>query len=404
MSLSAKVRRIYDRRPYPFGDDRALSCASWDLDVAWLETLGPSDSLARDRPRILVAGCGDGAEAFALRRTFPRSEIVGVDFSRRSIAIARRLQRKVGIMRDIRFVAGDLAGPGQPDRWGGKFDLIVCHGVLSYVARPSHALRNFARALAPAGILYLGVNGAAHLSRRLRRVLPALGFDLETFRDGGPARAALRLCDAALEGSGFPKISDHSAELISSDVFGVLNRCLPLAGWVAKARAAGLSPRGNWAAFSSLRRIAEAGATGLLMPRNRAQAAAFLERLAPSQFHRLLFSLEPEPSPPWERREALLQWRPGRTPFHRLRLPKLSRPVRDRLVAVRITSPGLNQAMEWKMPEWEVAVLRGADGRQALSALLEAIPLAIPFPDLQVQLYLLFQLGIINLIPPGPTV
>jgi len=401
MSLLAKVRRIYERRPYPYGDDRALASAGWTLDADWLAAIGRTGTGATPPARILVAGCGDGSEAFALQRQYPHSEIVAVDCSPRSIAVARRLQRKVPALRGIRFVVGDLADSRQPARWGGKFDLIVCHGVLSYVTHPARALRNFARALASEGVLYLGVNGAHHLSTRLRRVLPSLGFDLATFRDNGPTRAALGLCDAALAGSGYPKIAGRGAELISSDVFGVLNHCLSLRSWAAQARAAGISFRGNWAAFGGLRRIATAGSCPLLLPRNRAGTAAFLEQLAPSQFHRLLFSLAPEPAPPWSRRPRLLQWRVARTAFHRLRLPKPSRPVRDRLAPVRITCAGLNQSLEWKMPDWEVAVLRGADGRRPLAALLEAIPLEIPFPVLQQQLYLLYQLGIINLLPPA---
>jgi hypothetical protein len=36
-----------------------------------------------------------------------------------------------------------------------------------------------------------------------------------------------------------------------------------------------------------------------------------------------------------------------------------------------------------------------------LAYLLTEIPLSVPFPELRKQLYLLYQLGIVNLRPPG---
>ena len=70
-------------------------------------------------------------EAFAIARRFKHSEVVGVDFSPRSIAIARHLQiRKTGLRR-VRFVVGDITTRHLGNTVGNDFDLISCHGVLS---------------------------------------------------------------------------------------------------------------------------------------------------------------------------------------------------------------------------------------------------------------------------------
>jgi ubiquinone/menaquinone biosynthesis C-methylase UbiE len=400
MKIADQVRQVYEKRPYPFGNDKALKRRTWKLRPEWVNAVGQGQARNFAPRRVLVAGCGDGTEAFNLRRQFPQAEIVAVDFSVRSLAIARRLQRRAGEMRDIRFVAADLADPQLPARLGGGFDLITCHGVFSYIAKPARALKNFARCLAPEGMLYLGVNGSAHVSTRLRQALPSLGFDLNHFRDNRHLREVLKLCDAVLFGDGLPGISAHRAGYLAGDVFGSLNQSLALSEWVSLGRRAGLSFRGNWASLSLFRKMAEDDFYTHLIPRSRAQVAGFLEQLAPSQFHRLLFSRAPDVNPPWENRARLLQWTLALTCLYAIKLPQPGKRVRDRLRAFTVASPALKISTAWHMPEWELELLRGGNGDRSLASMLAKIPLSVPFPELKKQLYLLYQLGIINLMPP----
>ena len=401
MRIADQIRQVYDRRPYPFGNNRALTRRSWTLTLEWIDAIGRTE--ARDSPpaRVLLAGCGDGTEAFNLRRRLPDAEIVAVDFSARSIAIARRLQGRAREMRNIRFVTGDLTDLGLPARLGGGFDLIICHGVLSYVPRVARVMRNFARCLRPDGSLYLGVNGSRHVSTRLRQALPAYGYDMNVFQESRRLRDVLRLCDAVVSADGLPRVSSHGAEFLSSDVFGTLNQSLTLSKWAQLARRSGLSLRGNWSSIRLFRRIAEDDLHPLLMPRSRAQVCDLLERLSPSQFHRLLFSRTPEANPPWDSRGRLLKWRIVLTHLYRVRLPKPGRRVLDRLRRLTIASSALNLSMDWRMPEWELELLGRGDGGHSVGSVLRRIPLSVPFPDLRNQLYLLYQLGIINLLPPA---
>ena len=133
----------------------------------------------RDFPaRILVAGCGSGNEAFAFRGRFPQSEIVALDFSPRSIALAKSSQRRSPHKRRIRFAVGNLASLKFKAIAFGKFDFVSCHGVLSYVPKIEKALANISSCLASDGLFYLGVNGAAHFSASWRPILHRLGFDI----------------------------------------------------------------------------------------------------------------------------------------------------------------------------------------------------------------------------------
>jgi hypothetical protein len=260
---------------------------------------------------------------------------------------------------------------------------------------------NFARCLKRDGALYLGVNGSSHVSVRLRRALPLLGQDLDRFEEGPAMRQALRLCDSATAVDRLPQLSGFFSSYLASDVYGGLNRCLTLGQWIQLGRGAGLSFRGNWASIGLFRNAARAGSHSLLIPRSRADTAKLLELLCPTQFHRLLFSKTPEANPPWERRKELLDWRVQLTRFHKLRLPRPGRKVLDRLRPVTIRNRELNLAMEYQMPDWEIELLRGADGNRSLGQYLRGLPLSVPFGSLQSQLYLLHQLGVISLLRPG---
>ncbi|MGZ8851302.1 MAG: class I SAM-dependent methyltransferase, partial [Thermoanaerobaculia bacterium] len=92
MTIASRVRRIYERRPYPPLSRR--QGGSWTLpSLEWIDALRESPKPFAPT-RIFVAGCGVGTEAIAFAQRFPDAEIVGVDFSARSIATARRTQRK----------------------------------------------------------------------------------------------------------------------------------------------------------------------------------------------------------------------------------------------------------------------------------------------------------------------
>ena len=150
MTSAERTKRIYERHPYPGTDPGQLSKLGRSLpSLKWMQAIGRPGRAAPER--VLVAGCGSGVEAFVMRRRLPRAEIVAVDFSPRSIAVARRLQRAAGSGRPIDFFVADLTNPDLARQTGGNFDLITCHGVLSYIPEPGRALSSFAACLRPDG-------------------------------------------------------------------------------------------------------------------------------------------------------------------------------------------------------------------------------------------------------------
>jgi SAM-dependent methyltransferase len=395
MRIGEQIRRVYEKHPYPSAEKSILRRALWPLPpVEWINAMWQPGRVSPDR--ILVAGCGTGAEAFALRRRFSRAEIVAVDFSPRSIAIARDMQARVPKMNDIRFLAGDFTSPQFPKSVGCDFTFISCHGVLSYVPQPGRALRNFVRCLTPDGALYLGVNGSAHYSGAWRRALPAFGFEMADFRDGRRLRDILRLCDA-VAGQDVPPIGKLPASYLASDLFGSLIHNLPLAEWIQLTRHAGLHFLGSFSAMHQLRPALNNGSYRLLIPRSRAEVAEFLDVMAPSSFHRLVFSRTAPVNPPWENPEALLDWRPLLTPVYLGRWPKgkgSSKSLRN----LKIKSTATNTLIELCVPEWELEILRQSEGKQTLRKILASCVPAIKPQVLQQQLYLFYQLAVINLL------
>jgi SAM-dependent methyltransferase len=193
-------------------------------------------------------------EAFAIARRFEHSEVIGVDFSPRSIAIALDLQKRKAGLRHVRFVVGDITSKHLVNTVGNDFDLISCHGVLSYIPQTKRALDNFARCLTPDGALYLGVNGARIFSATWRPALAAFGFQLAKFEDGKELREALKLCEA-LDSHHATRIADRGAEYLAGDLFGPLIHNWPLARWISLAHSAGLHFLGSYYAHRALRPI-----------------------------------------------------------------------------------------------------------------------------------------------------
>ncbi len=408
MSLAAKrirrlVREIYEERPYPVTHEGAIKTDRWPLpSMEWIAAVGQDNGSGRiSQPRrILVAGCGTGVEAFAMRRRFPKAHITAIDFSQRSIGLAKELQRRFSKSRSIRFVVSDLAEPRLASKVGGDFNFVSCHGVLSYLPRPAAALRNLAECLASDGALYLGVNGSTHHSASLRKVLPGFGVDIRKLEDGPTVRRLLKLCDAIAEGRSLRHSSTLAPVLLAGDVFGPLIHDLSLSVWARMARRAGLWMQASYHHQLALRRLFQRPISQMLMPKSRAEICEVADTLRPTGFHRLLFSRIRPTRPPWKSARGLLQWSACQTGLYQFCLPPKRTHSTRRLRKVIGTSKSIGSQLEWRMPDWEIEILRHNDGRLSLDEILSGSSESVSYPLLRDELYRLYQLDVINLLPP----
>ena len=101
------------------------------------------------RLRVLDAGCGRKLPQFALGGavsplSLEGAHVTGLDVDEGALASNHRL--------DERIVGSVEMYPLPPE----AFDVVVCWDVLEHLSRPSLAIENLARALKPAGVMFLG--------------------------------------------------------------------------------------------------------------------------------------------------------------------------------------------------------------------------------------------------------
>ena len=123
----------------------------------------------------------------------------------------------------------------------------------------------------------------------------------------------------------------------------------------------------------------------------------FVELLSPSGFHSLLFVTQPRPNPPWQNASALLRWRARLTDLYTCRWPKRSRLWR-KLRRVQLKSVSTNTIVDLSVPEWELEILRQADGKQTLEHLLAGLGKRVPANVVRDRVYSHYLLVSVNLV------
>jgi demethylmenaquinone methyltransferase/2-methoxy-6-polyprenyl-1,4-benzoquinol methylase len=149
---------------------------SFGADLRWRKR-AVALALERRPRRILDLATGTGDLALMLKRRAPEAEVVGVDFARPMLGIARKKAEALGLR--VAFQEGDALALPFPD---AHFDAItIAFGFRNFADYPK-ALAELRRVLAPGGRLVIlefppPPRGAFGLVYRLYfgRVLPLVG-------------------------------------------------------------------------------------------------------------------------------------------------------------------------------------------------------------------------------------
>ncbi len=128
-------------------------------NVAYLHAVGRLFGLTPppvEKIRVLELGCATGLNLLAQAERFPRADFVGLDISPGQIDAANALAAEAEVA-NVRFECRDIR-EGRDDL--GRFDIVLCHGVLSWVPpEVQEALFGLlGRVLTPAGLVYLSYN------------------------------------------------------------------------------------------------------------------------------------------------------------------------------------------------------------------------------------------------------
>lgn len=178
------VRQQYENLPFPSRDPEG---ERYVLRVSLPDTLGKINQYcfggARDfsKPfRVLVAGCGTGDSAIWLAhqlRDTP-AEVVAVDISQASLAVAQA-RAQVRKLTNVKWVHGsllDVASMGL-----GKFDYITSLGVLHHLPDPVAGLGALESVLAENGAMAIMLYGAVGREQiyAMQRILRQLTVGLD---------------------------------------------------------------------------------------------------------------------------------------------------------------------------------------------------------------------------------
>lgn len=160
---STRVRRQYEFLPYPHREAeeekrRLLLTGLDDLNAVNHYCYRGRRNLKAGF-RVLVAGGGTGDAVVFLAHQLRKSlgEIVYVDLSEASQAVAKRRLRARGLEHRVHWIHGSLLD--LPAMGLGKFDYINCSGVLHHLADPDAGLAALRQVLQDDGALGLMVYG-----------------------------------------------------------------------------------------------------------------------------------------------------------------------------------------------------------------------------------------------------
>ncbi|MFQ5995185.1 MAG: tetratricopeptide repeat protein [Acidiferrobacterales bacterium] len=152
--ISQAVRAQYEEHPYPrWVDLPATEQRGWRSLLQRVLPRFSAPAFVDGSTRMLVAGCGTGMEPVSIALACSNTEVVAIDLSRRSLAYAARMARKLGV-DGIRFLQTDILSlPSLKEH----FHIVECAGVLHHMADPLRGWRVLSDLLLPGGLMKIGL-------------------------------------------------------------------------------------------------------------------------------------------------------------------------------------------------------------------------------------------------------
>ncbi len=151
-STTQKVENMYKKYPYP-SPSTDISQTNELLNL--LRIFEIESKIKLKGKNILDAGSGSGHRITSVAEFFKDCNFLGIDISKNSLEIANKL-KNIKKLKNIQFQKHNIMTEVKNL---GKFEIILCMGVLHHLSNPTKGLQLLSKTLKDDGIIFLYLYG-----------------------------------------------------------------------------------------------------------------------------------------------------------------------------------------------------------------------------------------------------
>lgn len=163
--MAHEVKDLYDAVPYSaFADDYFPVVKALGLDKEGFAAFAKGKD-------VMEVGSGGGQISVFLSHYF--ASVTGADISTGSLEASRQRVAENGVT-NANFVQADLFDDAFIEKYAGRFDMVICYGVLHHTKDPRGGYKRLVKLLKPGGTLLIGVYSRTQFPYRIRRAIVLL--------------------------------------------------------------------------------------------------------------------------------------------------------------------------------------------------------------------------------------
>lgn len=151
-NITKQVKEMYLKYPYP-SPSREISQTNELVNLLKIFEIENKEKISK--LKILDAGSGSGHRIINVAKYFKNCNFTGIDISKKSLLIANELKNKERI-ENIHFIQKNILDDNTEI---GKFDSVLCMGVLHHLSDPNKGLQILSKMLNKDGMIFLYLYG-----------------------------------------------------------------------------------------------------------------------------------------------------------------------------------------------------------------------------------------------------
>jgi SAM-dependent methyltransferase len=151
-SITQKVKNMYKKYPYP---SSSTNVSQTNELLNLLRIFELESKIKLENKSIFDAGSGSGHRITNVAQYFTKSSFLGIDISDKSLLIANKL-KKLKKLQNIKFQKHNIMNGVKTL---GKFDLVLCMGVLHHLSNPDKGLQMLTKTMKNDGMIFLYLYG-----------------------------------------------------------------------------------------------------------------------------------------------------------------------------------------------------------------------------------------------------